>query len=214
MTISPMRTVLSLLVAGAALAGCGSSPPVHYYTLQGPAAPAPAAAAPAAFLIEVQPVSLSTQADQPQLMVRTGDGSVSALYSERWSSPLGDELRGALSDALKRELGALDVQMVKPGPGAAVWRVQTDVQRFELVSGSMAQLDATWRVRPVNTQGTGLICRSVVTENVSEAGVPALIAAQQRAVVSLAGAMASAMRGQTPTGSGSVQMLGCSALKD
>ncbi|MGE8639524.1 MAG: PqiC family protein [Achromobacter sp.] len=214
MTISPMRTVLSLLVAGAALAGCGSSPPVHYYTLQGPAAPAPAAAAPAAFLIEVQPVSLSTQADQPQLMVRTGDGSVSALYSERWSSPLGDELRGALSDALKRELGALDVQMVKPGPGAAVWRVQTDVQRFELVSGSMAQLDATWRVRPVNTKGTGLICRSVVTENVAEAGVPALIAAQQRAVVSLAGAMASAVRGQAPTGSGSVQMLGCSALKD
>ncbi|KAG1263834.1 hypothetical protein G6F66_014234 [Rhizopus arrhizus] len=65
-----MRTVLSLLVAGAALAGCGSSPPVHYYTLQGPAAPASAAAAPAAFLIEVQPVSLSTQADQPQLMGR------------------------------------------------------------------------------------------------------------------------------------------------
>lgn len=215
MTISPMRTVLSLLVAGAALAGCGSSPPVHYYTLQGPAAPAPAsAAAPAGFLIEVQPVSLSTQADQPQLMVRTGDGSVSALYSERWSSPLGDELRGALSDALKRELGALDVQAVKPGPGAAVWRVQTDVQRFDLVSGAMAQLDATWRVRPVNMKGAGLLCRSLVTEPVSEAGVPALIAAQQRAVVSLAGVMASAMRGQAPAGSGSVQMLGCSALKD
>lgn len=215
MTISPMRTVLSLLVAGAALAGCGSSPPVHYYTLQGPAAPAPASAAtPAGFLIEVQPVSLSTQADQPQLMVRTGDGSVSALYSERWSSPLGDELRGALSDALKRELGALDVQAVKPGPGAAVWRVQTDVQRFDLVSGSMAQLDATWRVRPVNMKGSGLLCRSLVTESVSEAGVPALIAAQQRAVVSLAGVMASAMRGQAPAGTGSVQMLGCSALKD
>lgn len=215
MIISPMRTVLSLLVLGAALAGCGSSPPVHYYTLQGPAAPVPAAsAAPASFLIEVQPVSLSTQADQPQLMVRTGDGSVSALYSERWSSPLGDELRGALSDALKRELGALDVQVVKPGPGAPVWRVQTDVQRFELVSGSMAQLDATWRVRPVNMKGAGLLCRSVVTENVSESGVPALIAAQQRAVVSLAAVIASAIRGQAPAGSGSVQMLGCSALKD
>lgn len=215
MTISPMRSGLSVLVLGAALVGCGSSPPVHYYTLQGPAAPASAAStAPASFLIEVQPVSLSTQADQPQLMVRTGDGSVSALYSERWSSPLGDELRGALSDALKRELGALDVQMVKPGPAAPVWRVQTDVQRFDLVSGSMAQLDATWRVRPVNMKGAGLLCRSVVTETVSEAGVPALIAAQQRAVVDLAGVMASAIRGQTPAGSGSVQMLGCSALKD
>ena len=213
MTITPIRFVLSALGLAVALAGCGSSPPVHYYTLQGPAAPGGAAAS-APFLIEVQPVSISTQADQPQLMVRTGDGSVSALYSERWSSPLGDELRGALSDALKRELGALDVQVVKPGPGAAVWRVQTDMQRFELVSGSMAQLDATWRVRPVNMKGSGLLCRSVVTEAVSDSTVPALIAAQQRAVVSLAGAMASAIRGQTPAGSASVQMLGCSALND
>lgn len=216
MTLTHMRPVLSLLALSAALAGCGSSPPVNYYTLQGPAAqtPASSATAPASYLIEVQGVTLSTQADQPQLMVRTGDGSVSALYSERWSSPLGDELRGALSDALKRELGALDVQAVKPGPGAPVWRVQTDVQRFDLVSGKMAQLDATWRVRPVNAKGMGLLCRSVVTENVTEAGVPALIAAQQRAVVSLAGVMASAIRGQTPAGSASVQMLGCSALKD
>lgn len=215
MTISPMRSVLSLLTLTTALAGCGSSPPVHYYTLQGPAAQTSGApAASANFLIEVQPVSITTQADQPQLMVRTGDGSVSALYSERWSSPLGDELRGALSDALKRELGALDVQVVKPGPGAPVWRVQTDVQRFDMVSGSMAQLDATWRVRPVNLKGTGLLCRSVVTEPVSESGVPALIAAQQRAVVSLAGVMASAIRGQNPAGSSSVQMLGCSPLKE
>ncbi|EHK63260.1 PqiC family protein [Achromobacter arsenitoxydans] len=209
------RAALAALVLAGALAACGSSPPVHYYTLQTPAAGQAAQGAPAAsFLIEVLPVSISTQADQPQLMVRTGDGSVSALYSERWSSPLGDELRGALSDALKRELGALDVQVVKPGPGAPVWRVQTDVQRFELVSGSMAQLDATWRVRPVNMKGSGLLCRSVVTEPVSDDAVPSLIAAQQRAVVSLAGAMASAIRGQSPAGSASVQMMGCSALKD
>ena len=212
---SHLRAALAVLALSGALAACGSSPPVHYYTLQAPSVPAAAGAvASAPFLIEVQPVSISTQADQPQLMVRTGDGSVSALYSERWSSPLGDEFRGALSDALKRELGALDVQVVKPGPGAAVWRVQTDVQRFELVSGSMAQLDATWRVRPVNTKGSGLLCRSVVTETVSDAEVPSLIAAQQRAVVSLAGAMASAIRGQAPAGSASVQMMGCSALKD
>lgn len=211
-----VRAAVSALALSAALAGCGASAPVNYYTLQGPSAPAAAAGgAPSApYLVDVQPVNVSTQADQPQLMVRTGDGSLSALYSERWSSPLGDELRGALSDSLKRELGALDVQMVKPGPGAAVWRVQTDVQRFELVSGSMAQLDATWRVRPVNMKGAGLLCRSVVTETVTEAGVPALIAAQQRAVAGLATTMASAIRGQSPAGTASVQMLGCSALKD
>jgi len=221
------------LALAALLAGCASSPPVHYYTLQGPSAPAPAvprAAAP--FLIDVQGVNVAAQADQPQLMVRTGDGSVSALYSERWSSPLGDEIRGALSDALKHDLGALDVQVVKPGPTAPVWRIQTDVQRFDLVADRMAQLDATWRVRPVNLKGNGLLCRSVVTVNVSDAagdsaaggsgakpapasgGVPGLVAAQQRAVVALAGAMASAIRGQTPDSGGVVQMLGCSPLPD
>lgn len=210
------RAALAVLALSGALAACGSSPPVHYYTLQTPAASQPGgpAAGSASFLLEVQPVSLSMQADQPQLMVRTGDGSISALYSERWSSPLGDELRNALSDALKRDLGALDVQMVKPGPGAPIWRVQTDVQRFEMVSGSMAQLDATWRVRPVNAKGTGVLCRSVVTESVTDSEVPSLIAAQQRAVVSLAGVMADAIRGQAPAGSASVQMMGCSALKE
>ncbi|WP_051593517.1 membrane integrity-associated transporter subunit PqiC [Achromobacter sp. DH1f] len=220
------------LALAAWLAGCASSPPVHYYTLQGPSAPAPAvprAAAP--FLIDVQGVNVAAQADQPQLMVRTGDGSVSALYSERWSSPLGDEIRGALSDALKHDLGALDVQVVKPAPTAPVWRIQTDVQRFDLVAGRKSQLDATWRVRPVNLKGNGLLCRSVVTVNVSDAagdsaaggsgskpaptsGVPGLVAAQQRAVVALAGAMASAIRGQTPDSGGGVQMLGCSPLPD
>ncbi|RBL86850.1 hypothetical protein DDE05_07690 [Streptomyces cavourensis] len=226
---SPLGTSARQLSRGAPalalvalLAGCASSPPVHYYTLQGPSAPAPAvprAAAP--FLIDVQSVNVVAQADQPQLMVRTGDGSVSALYSERWTSPLGDEIRGALSDALKHDLGALDVQVVKPGPVAPVWRVQTDVQRFDLVADRMAQLDATWRVRPVNLKGTGLLCRSVVTVNVSDAaagaptsGVPGLVAAQQRAVVALAGAMASAIRGQTPDSGGVVQMLGCSPLPD
>ncbi|CAB3871878.1 PqiC family protein [Achromobacter deleyi] len=227
-----LRRGVPALALAAWLAGCASSPPVHYYTLQGPSAPAPAvprAAAP--FLIDVQGVNVAAQADQPQLMVRTGDGSVSALYSERWSSPLGDEIRGALSDALKHDLGALDVQVVKPGPTAPVWRIQTDVQRFDLVADRMAQLDATWRVRPVNLKGNGLLCRSVVTVNVSDAAgdsaadgsgakpaptsdVPGLVAAQQRAVVALAGAMASAIRGQTPDSGGVVQMLGCSPLPD
>ncbi|CAB3629362.1 MAG: PqiC family protein [Achromobacter pulmonis] len=209
------RRGLAALALPLLLAACASSPPVRYYTLQGPAAQAPAVPrASAPFLLEVQGVNVAAQADQPQLMVRTGDGSVAALYSERWSSPLGDEIRGALSDALKHDLGALDVQVVKPGADAPVWRVQTDVQRFDLVSGRMAQLDVTWRVRPVNLQGSGLLCRSVVTEAVSETGVPPLVAAQQRAVAALAGAMASAIRGQTPDSGGAVRMLGCSPLAE
>lgn len=143
MNMTPMpffpRIATSALALAAALAGCASAP-VHYYTLSAPAGTASApAGAQAAYMIDVLPVSVPTPADQPQLMVRNGDGSVSALYSERWTAPLADEVRGALSDALQRELGALDVRVVKPASSAAVWRVQTDVQRFDLSPGA-AQL--------------------------------------------------------------------------
>ena len=131
-------------------------------------------------------------------MVRNGDGSVSALYSERWTAPLADEVRGALSDALQRELGALDVRVVKPASSAAVWRVQTDVQRFDLSPGA-AQW-TPWRVRPVNLKGSGLICRTVVDEPASGQGASALVAAQQRALSKLAGVMASAIRGRRGAG--------------
>ena len=151
-------------------------------------------------MIDVLPVSVPTPADQPQLMVRNGDGSVSALYSERWTAPLADEVRGALSDALQRELGALDVRVVKPASSAAV----AGADRCAAVRSVARRgpLDATWRVRPVNLKGSGLICRTVVDEPASGQGASALVAAQ-RALSKLAGVMASAIRGrQAPDGDG------------
>ena len=102
------------LLIATILAGCGASPPARYYTLQPPGATqaVQAGVAPAPFMIEILPVNVPAQADQPQLMVRTGDGTVAPLYSERWSAPLPDEFRAALSDTLTRELGAPDVQVI------------------------------------------------------------------------------------------------------
>ena len=46
----------------------------------------PRAAAP--FLLEVQGVNVASQADQPQLMVRTGDGSTALAPSPRTTSTM------------------------------------------------------------------------------------------------------------------------------
>jgi len=211
MKFPSVRTALAGAALAAALAGCSSSAPPRYYTLSVPAADA-APRVQAGYLIDVLPVSVPAQADQPQLMVRMEEGSVAALYGERWAAPLAEEIRDALSDALKRDLGALDVRTVKPAANAPVWRVQADVQGFDLVAGSRAQLDATWRVRPLNTAGEGRLCRSLVVENVDGEGAPALVAAQRRAVAALGGAMAAAIRGGTEDAGSSVRTLGCTAL--
>ncbi|ARP97458.1 PqiC family protein [Bordetella genomosp. 13] len=213
----------------AALAGCADSPPVRYHTLvappQAPAGNGGAVAA-ANYMIEVLPVSVPPQVDQPQLMLRNGTGQLTAVYSDRWSAPLADEMRDALSDALTRQLGVPDVRVVKPLGSTPVWRVLVDMQRFESTPGSSAVIEATWRVRR-DAQGeakvAGLLCRSRVDVPVSGGGgaepsaaseSDAVVRAHQQAIAQLGSTIASAIRAQgqgaTPA-SDQVQLLGCVA---
>lgn len=210
-----MKSLLLLLPAAAVLAACASSPPARYYTLQAPAGQAaPASSVDAGFMIEVLTVNVPAQADQPQIMVRTGEGSIAAMYSDRWSAPLGDELRAALSDGLTRDLGALDVHVVRPAPGTPVWRVQTDVQRFDMNDGGPAVLDVTWRARPISIKGRTLVCRSIITVP-GTGGVDGLVTAQQKAAALLASTIASGIRsgGQRAEAAGpELSLRGCSSL--
>src|SRR3546814_9855843 len=112
MRISRYVPLLSALALSAALAGCAMSPPARYYTLQPAPQAAPTGGQRVEYQIEVTPVSVPLQADQPQIMLRKheGDGALTPLYSHRWSAPLSDEIGTALSDVLTHTLGALDVQ--------------------------------------------------------------------------------------------------------
>lgn len=198
-----------------ALAGCASSPPVHYYTLLQGSAQGAASQSGTAMLIDLTSVTVAPQSDQPQLMVRDASGAVAALYSDRWTSPLADELRIALADHLVRTLGAIDVQTVKPGPSAPVWRIQVDVRRFDSIAGKEALVESTWRVRPVNFQAPMLLCSTRVTVPVSGSDAQAIVNAHQQAAAQLALTIASALRAggrSAQPASAQVQMLGCTQL--
>lgn len=60
-----------------------------------------------------------------------------------------------------------------------MWRVQTDVQGFELQTGVQALLDVTWCMRLVHTEGRALLCRSTVRVRVpvTDAGALGLVKA-------------------------------------
>lgn len=216
MSARNLKSLLSVALVSASLAGCAGSPQVRYYTLQ----PAPqameTATARVAYQIEVAPITVPGQVDQPQIMLRDNqnDGALTAMYSDRWSAPLSDEIRAALADTLTGTLGALDVATLVPAQDVPVWRIQVDVQRFDMVVGGPARLDATWRVRPVKVEGARtLLCRSVVELPANETPVvDTLVRAQQEAVGLLANTIASAIQSggtrAAPAGA-SVRMLGC-----
>ena len=194
-----MRSLLRALplAAGMLLTACAGSPPVRYHSLQNTlsleslGAPRDQALP---FQIEVLPVNMAAQADHPQLMVRGADGAVTPWYSERWTASLAEELQAALSDTLSTMLGVVDVQTIRPAAGAPLWRIQTDVRRFELQPGVQALLELTWRVLPVNTPGVGLLCRTTVRVSTSGVDALALVDAQQQAVHLLGMTLALALR--------------------
>lgn len=192
--------LLGALAILAALSGCAGSPPVRYYTLTAPEQANGPASGPVSYAIDIAPVSVPAQADQPQLMLRSGSGELTAQYSDRWSAPLPNELRNALSIAMTRQLGVPDVRRLAPAPGLPVWRVQVDVQRFDASTAGPAVIDATWRVRPLQGSGAGLLCRSRVQVPVQMppggADLEPVVVAEQKAVMILGREIASAVQSQ------------------
>ncbi|MGF6711977.1 putative lipoprotein YmbA [Luteibacter sp. W1I16] len=191
----------TLRLAGAAifvgsLAACASAP-THFHTLVPPSAPMPAASA--AFVIDVQPVAVPPQVDQPALVLRQGASGIAVLDGERWASPLGDEIRGALSADLAARLGTHDVHGLPRAKDARVVGVRLDVRRFDSEVGGYATLEASWSVRGADRAGAN--CASRVAEPAGST-YDSLVEAHQRALGKVADQVAAAVRavaaGQTP----------------
>lgn len=182
---------LSLAVA-LVLGGCASSPPEHFYSLSNGLGVAPTPASRAGYFIEMQAVTVPKQVARNQLLVTTGEGRMDLLEQERWSSPPASEIGQALSLAVSGELGTIDVFRTPVPEKAPVYRISTNVQRFESAPGQYALIDAVWSVRQVGSEQV-LTCRSVAQETVG-AGYDALVAGHRRAVARIGADIAKAVR--------------------
>ncbi|MET3134130.1 putative lipoprotein YmbA [Oxalobacteraceae bacterium GrIS 1.11] len=182
---------LALWTACAALAGCAAPQAEHFYTLNGGAKAGASAAV--NYYVEVLAVSMPPQVSRNQLVVNGADGRVEVLEQERWAGPLAAEVGQALSLGITGELGAIDVYRTPYPETLPVYRISTNVQRFESAPGRYALIDAVWSVRQLAT-GKVLTCRSVVDEKVVP-GYDALVAGQRRALSRIAAQMSSAIRG-------------------
>ncbi|HEY4069423.1 MAG TPA: PqiC family protein [Burkholderiaceae bacterium] len=188
-----MKNVLlqALCVAICGLAGC-ASPPLRYHTLVASSVDALAPAAPAAaFAIDVQPVGVPEQLDQRRLVIRQGSGGLAVLEGDRWGGSLGDELRSALSLALSRRLGALDVAGLSAPAGRPVIRVKVQLRRLDAWPGDRAQLEADWGLAPSGEAAPRSVCHSAL-EEATPGGLDETVRGQQRLVARLAEQIAQA----------------------
>ena len=193
------RTLLFALVGFAALAGCGSSPVTHFYTLNPAAEPAATGTgARAAYVVAIGAVALPDAIDRPQIVLRSGSSQVTFSEFERWVGALKDEIALAVAASLKRGLGGANVFAYPASAGMnADVKVLLHVQRFDSALGDAATVEILWQVSPA--KGTAKTGQSMVREPAGGPGYDALVAAHVRALAAVSRDIAAAIRAtQTP----------------
>lgn len=180
------------LSALAALSGC-ASPPAHFYTLTGERDVAPALPANPPFLIQLGSVDVPEQVAKKQFVVQKSPTELDVLEQQRWAALPSDEIHHALSLALARRLGTLDVGTTAYQSGKPVYRIGAQVGRFEMWPGERAVLEAVWSVHALDASAPVMTCRTLASERVGP-GYDALVEGQRRALERLAAQIAAGVR--------------------
>jgi uncharacterized protein len=175
---------LSLLLA--ALAGCGSSPPIQLYQLRAepptPAASAPALAESSRWLLAT--VQLPDYLDRDALVRPSGSAGLVALSGHRWAEPLRDAVPRLLQQDLARLRGADRIWRAPLPPGVLVQR-QLDVTLQQLeprADGAAVVLAARWTLVDPSGQAPALVYESH-HESPSSAATPDALASAHRAAL-------------------------------
>lgn len=151
-TTSGLRILCLAGVIGtaAALAGCGTSPPTRFYTLE---AVAPITQATATAFdrppLQVRAVHLPPAWDRIELLRQVAPGQVQVREFDQWAAPLGRSAQQTLTQDLTARLPAgavLFPQAARGGDTATATEVTVDILTLRIDSRS-ASMQVSWALR-------------------------------------------------------------------
>ena len=186
-----MGRALAVALIAAAVAGCGRTASSKFYTLESLATPD--AGPLARYAVVVGPVKIPASVDRPEMVMQVGQNRVTVDEFNRWAAPLDQSIARTVAGDLTALLGTPRVATAPLANFDAAYRVTIEVQRFDSVPGQEAALDAVWVVRRAKG-GETRSGRTVAREPVQDASIDALAAAHSRALATLSGDVAAAIR--------------------
>jgi|YNPNPStandDraft_1061719.scaffolds.fasta_scaffold38819_2 uncharacterized lipoprotein YmbA len=189
MNTNPKKPII--LGAACALAflamACGTtSPRVQYYTLAPVSGSGPSGAGPAKWVVAVRPVSVPDILKRPQILVRTGENTVTVSDFRRWAGSFDQDVTRVLVQnlhGLLQDVGAaaaLDVVVPEPH-----WVVAVYLTRFDGRPQDSVVLHATWSLKAQESRSETVLKESLITEKCDAPGYEGLAAAHSRALAAL-----------------------------
>lgn len=159
---------LGALMLAVLLAGCGTSPKTHYYTL----APANTSGGDKIALsapVTVSAVDLPPSLDRRSIVHPTGQNTVAISGDDQWAAPLGEMTRRVLSQDLAAHVPA--DKLVLPGAPAPpnTKRIVVSVVRFGAEADGRVVLTGSWSLVS-GSDGKPLLSRPVDLDTAASSG--------------------------------------------
>jgi uncharacterized protein len=174
-------------------AGCGTTAPSRFYTLDSAATAGAALNTPTSVMIGS--VSVPASVDQPQFVVQVAPNRVEVDEFNRWAAPLTDSIARAVAGDLALQLGTPNVATAQLTNFNPDYVVTIEVQRFESTRGKTALVEAMWAIRKT-ANGQTLSGRTTAHEAVQGDSFDALAAAHSRAIATISGDIATTIRAE------------------
>lgn len=183
------RAALALLTV-LALAGCGSSPPTHFFALteEPSSLSCPSPHGPP---VVVRQVAIPDALDRSAIVTELGGGQVAVAGTDRWIAPLDGMIQSVLTADLRQRLG--DAAVLAPGdpaPPSGVRSVRVNVQRFSADAAGRVTLAADYAFQAPNATPVGGPHHARFEVNAGSAKAAAVVPAMSRALGRLADSIA------------------------
>ena len=176
---------LLLMLGAIVAAGCGSSPPTHFFTLR-PVASVGQSTSASAVPVQVDAFNIPAVLDRTEMVRQNGPDSLSINDQDHWGAPFGEMARNVLAQDLLTRMPAGTVILPNaPAPAAAAHLV-VSVARFGEDADGSVRLDGSWALLGNNSKSP-LLRRDV---KLARKAVPGDAASQAAAMSDLLGRLA------------------------
>jgi hypothetical protein len=191
-----MGVVFGLLIV---MAGCASTAPTRFYSLNPMAAAdtaSKAASADHGLAIGVGPVKIPDYLDRPHIVTRTGQNQFTLSEFDKWAGFLENDISRVIAENLSVLLSSGSVYAYPWKSYIPLkYQVEVNIIRFEGVVGGDVSLAASWSILEANEKEIILTDKASFREKTDGKDYVSLVAAKSRLLANLSRVIVESIHG-------------------